>query len=207
MNQLHKNPFRIYEICFTFCTSIFLCLLLLSAQAVAGGGHSWDGIVVTQGNYQALQAIKHELIDFTGVLRSWNDSSTTSVCSGGWAGIKCLRGQVVAIQLPWKGLGGTISEKIGQLQNLRKLSLHDTSSPVRFPVPLAISRTCMESISSTTVSLVQSQLHLETALFSKILILAIISYLESSRLVLLSPPGSIGSISASIYSPVPFRLQ
>nr|VDD50436.1 unnamed protein product [Brassica oleracea] len=127
MNQLHKNPFRIYEICFTFCTSIFLCLLLLSAQAVAGGGggHSWDGIVVTQGNYQALQAIKHELIDFTGVLRSWNDSSTTSVCSGGWAGIKCLRGQVVAIQLPWKGLGGTISEKIGQLQNLRKLSLHD----------------------------------------------------------------------------------
>ncbi|RID79330.1 hypothetical protein BRARA_A02076 [Brassica rapa] len=128
MNQLHKNQFRIYEISFHFCKSIFLCLLLLSAQAVAGGGgggHSWDGIVVTQGNYQALQAIKHELIDITGVLRSWNDSSTTSVCSGGWAGIKCLRGQVVAIQLPWKGLGGTISEKIGQLQNLRKLSLHD----------------------------------------------------------------------------------
>ncbi|CAH8308753.1 unnamed protein product [Eruca vesicaria subsp. sativa] len=128
MNQLHKSPFRIYEISFNFCTSFFFCLLLLSAQAVAGGGgggHSWDGIVVTQGNYQALQAIKHELIDFTGVLRTWNDSSTTSVCSGGWAGIKCLRGQVVAIQLPWKGLGGTISEKIGQLQSLRKLSLHD----------------------------------------------------------------------------------
>ncbi|KAL0727922.1 hypothetical protein Bca4012_024015 [Brassica carinata] len=127
MNQLHKNPFRIYEISFHFCTSIFLCLLLLSAQAVAGGGggRSWDGIVVTQGNYQALQAIKHQLIDFNGVLRSWNDSSTTSVCSGGWTGIKCLRGQVVAIQLPWKGLGGTISEKIGQLQSLRKLSLHD----------------------------------------------------------------------------------
>lgn len=128
MNQLHRNSFRIYEISFNLCMSFFLCLLLLSAQAVAGGGvggHSWDGIVVTQGNYQALQAIKHQLIDFTGVLRSWNDSSTTSVCSGGWVGIKCLRGQVVAIQLPWKGLGGTISEKIGQLQSLRKLSLHD----------------------------------------------------------------------------------
>ncbi|KAF8052749.1 hypothetical protein N665_1513s0006 [Sinapis alba] len=128
MNQLHKSPFWIYDTSFNFCTSFFFCLLLLSAQAVAGGGggaHSWDGIVVTQGNYQALQAIKHELIDFTGVLRSWNDSSTTSVCSGGWTGIKCLRGQVIAIQLPWKGLGGTISEKIGQLQSLRKLSLHD----------------------------------------------------------------------------------
>lgn len=127
MNHLYKNPFRIYEISFHFCTSLLLCFLLFSAQAVAGGGgggHSWDGIVVTQANYQALQAIKHELIDFTGVLRSWNNSASSEVCSG-WAGIKCLRGQVVAIQLPWKGLGGTISEKIGQLGSLRKLSLHN----------------------------------------------------------------------------------
>ncbi|ESQ45339.1 hypothetical protein EUTSA_v10010123mg [Eutrema salsugineum] len=127
MSLLYRSPFRIFEFSFISCTSLLLCLSLLSAHAVAGGGgrHSWDGIVVTQANYQALQAIKHELIDFTGVLKSWNDSASTSVCSGGWAGIKCLRGQVVAIQLPWKGLGGTISEKIGQLQSLRKLSLHD----------------------------------------------------------------------------------
>ncbi|KAJ6772556.1 LEUCINE-RICH REPEAT RECEPTOR-LIKE PROTEIN KINASE IMK3-RELATED [Salix koriyanagi] len=46
-------------------------------------------------------------------------------CSGGWAGIKCAQGQVIVIQLPWKGLGGRITEKIGQLQQLRKLSLHD----------------------------------------------------------------------------------
>ncbi|KAG7628151.1 putative inactive leucine-rich repeat receptor-like protein kinase IMK2 RLK-Pelle-LRR-III family [Arabidopsis thaliana] len=127
MNHLYKNPFRIYEISFHFCASLLLCFLLFSAQAVAGGGgggHSWDGIVVTQANYQALQAIKHELIDFTGVLKSWNNSASSQVCSG-WAGIKCLRGQVVAIQLPWKGLGGTISEKIGQLGSLRKLSLHN----------------------------------------------------------------------------------
>uniref|UniRef100_A0A1J3JFR0 Putative inactive leucine-rich repeat receptor-like protein kinase IMK2 n=1 Tax=Noccaea caerulescens TaxID=107243 RepID=A0A1J3JFR0_NOCCA len=127
MNQLYKRPFLIFEVSFNFCTCLLLCLSLLSAQAVAGGngGHSWDGIVVTQANYQALQAIKHELIDFTGVLRSWNNSGSSGVCSGGWAGIRCLRGQVIAINLPWKGLGGTISEKIGQLQNLRKLSLHN----------------------------------------------------------------------------------
>ncbi|CAA7019283.1 unnamed protein product [Microthlaspi erraticum] len=127
MNQLHNRPFLNFEISFNFCTSLLLCLSLLSAQAVAGGsgGHSWDGIVVTQANFQALQAIKHELIDFTGVLRSWNNSGSSGVCSGGWAGIRCLRGQVIAINLPYKGLGGTISEKIGQLQNLRKLSLHN----------------------------------------------------------------------------------
>ncbi|CAN8268172.1 unnamed protein product [Cochlearia groenlandica] len=129
MNLFYQRPFRIYKISFSFFTSLVLCLSLLSAQALAGvggGGHTWDGIVVTQANYQALQAIKHELVDFTGVLRSWNNSaSSTMVCSGGWAGIRCLRGQVIAIQLPWKGLGGTISEKIGQLQSLRKLSLHN----------------------------------------------------------------------------------
>lgn len=45
----------------------------LSAQAVAGSHSRDDGIVVIgQANYQALQAIKHELINLTGVLRSWN---------------------------------------------------------------------------------------------------------------------------------------
>ncbi|VVB05383.1 unnamed protein product [Arabis nemorensis] len=140
MNQYYQNPFRIYEISFNFCTSLLLCLSLISAQAVAGGGHSWDGIVVTQANYQALQAIKHDLIDFTGVLRSWNNSASSGVCSGGWAGIRCLRGQVVAIQLPWKGLGGTISEKIGQLQNLRKLSLHNNAIAGSIPRSLGYLR-------------------------------------------------------------------
>ncbi|XP_038701755.1 probably inactive leucine-rich repeat receptor-like protein kinase IMK2 isoform X2 [Tripterygium wilfordii] len=85
---------------------------------------AWDGVMVTQADYQALRAIKRELVDFQGVLRSWNDSGY-GACSGGWAGIKCVKGQVIEIQLPWKGLGGGISEKIGQLQDLRMLSLHD----------------------------------------------------------------------------------
>ncbi|KAF2288464.1 hypothetical protein GH714_007677 [Hevea brasiliensis] len=84
----------------------------------------WDGIIVTQADYRALRAIKNDLIDFKGFLRSWNDSGY-GVCSGGWAGIKCVKGQVIAIQLPWRGLGGKISEKIGQLHALRRISMHD----------------------------------------------------------------------------------
>ncbi|CAA0835870.1 meristematic receptor-like kinase [Striga hermonthica] len=40
--------------------------------------------------------------------------------------------RVISIQLPWRGLSGTISENIGQLRALRRLSLHDNflSGPV-----------------------------------------------------------------------------
>ncbi|KAJ0087626.1 hypothetical protein Patl1_31433 [Pistacia atlantica] len=83
---------------------------------------SWDGVIVTQADFQSLQAIKHELIDFTGVLRSWNGSGS-GACSGGWTGIKCVKGQVIAIQLPFKGLGGRISEKIVRLTRLPSLTI------------------------------------------------------------------------------------
>ncbi|KAL6138940.1 hypothetical protein ACLB2K_064218 [Fragaria x ananassa] len=111
---------------------LFVQLLVFTYRLVLGGG---DGVVVTRADYLALRAFKQELIDFKGLLRSWNDSGV-GVCSGGWAGIKCVKGQVIAIQLPWKRLGGRISEKIGQLQGLRKLSLHD--NVLGGPVPLAL---------------------------------------------------------------------
>ncbi|XAR55782.1 Non-specific serine/threonine protein kinase [Bertholletia excelsa] len=101
---------------------IFLVLLFSASRLTSG--QRWDGVVVTQADFQALRALKHDFIDFKGILRSWNDSGL-GACSGGWAGIKCVKGQVIAIQLPWKGLGGRISEKIGQLQALRRISLHD----------------------------------------------------------------------------------
>lgn len=103
---------------------VWLAFFLLLLEAVSG--QVWDGVVVTQADFQALRAIKNELVDSKGVLRSWNDSGV-GACSGGWAGIKCVNGEVIAIQLPWRGLGGQISNKIGQLQSLRKLSLHDNA--------------------------------------------------------------------------------
>ncbi|KAL2250357.1 UNVERIFIED_CONTAM: putative leucine-rich repeat receptor-like protein kinase IMK3 [Sesamum indicum] len=112
-----------------FC--VFL-LLFFSFELVSG--KKWDGVIVTQADYQALKALKREFVDFRGVLNSWNDSGA-GACSG-WTGIKCVNGQVIAIQLPWKGLGGRISEKIGQLQALRRLSLHD--NVLVGPVPTSL---------------------------------------------------------------------
>ncbi|KAK4268520.1 hypothetical protein QN277_025170 [Acacia crassicarpa] len=120
---------------FTISFVLFLQVLTFTFQPVSGGGHAWDGVIVTQADYQALRAIKHEFIDPRGVLRSWNDSGI-GACSGSWAGIKCVKGQVIAIQLPWRGLGGRISEKIGSLQALRKLSLHD--NVLGGPVPWSL---------------------------------------------------------------------
>ncbi|CAA6662540.1 unnamed protein product [Spirodela intermedia] len=70
-------------------------------------GQPWDGVVITQADYQGLQAFKRGLVDRRGFLRSWNDSG------------------VISIQLPWRGLGGRISDGIAQLTALRKLNLHD----------------------------------------------------------------------------------
>ncbi|OWM67089.1 probably inactive leucine-rich repeat receptor-like protein kinase IMK2 [Punica granatum] len=105
----------------------FLFFLFLAVPiAPSSSSREWDGVIVTQADYQALLAIRSELVDPHGVLRSWNGSAL-GACSGGWAGIKCAQGQVIVIQLPWKGLGGRISEKIAQLGALRRLSLHDNS--------------------------------------------------------------------------------
>ncbi|KAG5060515.1 hypothetical protein AAZX31_01G115000 [Glycine max] len=117
------------------CLPFFLFLLASTSTIQHVSGHLWDGVVVTQADFQALRVIKNELIDFKGVLKSWNDSGV-GACSGGWAGIKCVNGEVIAIQLPWRGLGGRISEKISQLQSLRKLSLHDNA--LGGPVPLTL---------------------------------------------------------------------
>ncbi|XP_071917909.1 probable leucine-rich repeat receptor-like protein kinase IMK3 [Coffea arabica] len=79
----------------------------------------------------------HELVDPKGFLRSWNNSGI-GACSGGLAGIKCARRLVIVIQLPWKGLGGRVTEKIGQLQALRKLSLHDNAIGGAIPSSLGL---------------------------------------------------------------------
>ncbi|KAK3032863.1 hypothetical protein RJ639_037040 [Escallonia herrerae] len=113
--------------------SLIFMLLLFASRRVSG--KLFDGKIVTQSDYQALKAFKQELVDTKGILGSWNDSGN-GACSGGWVGIKCVNGHVIAIQLPWKGLGGRISEKIGRLQWLRRLSLHD--NVLGGPVPTSL---------------------------------------------------------------------
>ncbi|XP_019158267.1 PREDICTED: probable leucine-rich repeat receptor-like protein kinase IMK3 isoform X2 [Ipomoea nil] len=108
---------------FLYAQFVFLFqLLMCRVQLVCT--QAWDGVFVTQNDYQALQGLKHDFVDPEGFLKSWNGSGY-GACSGGWVGIKCAQGQVIVIDLPNKGLGGRISENIGQFQALRKLSLHD----------------------------------------------------------------------------------
>ncbi|CAD5170824.1 unnamed protein product [Musa acuminata subsp. malaccensis] len=111
---------------------LHIALSLLLALPSRASIESWDGIIISQADYQGLQAFKHALDDPRGLLRSWNDTGLDA-CSGAWLGIKCVMGKVIAIQLPWRGLGGHISEKIGQLSALRKLSLHDNSIGGQIP--------------------------------------------------------------------------
>ncbi|GER26648.1 leucine-rich repeat receptor-like protein kinase family protein [Striga asiatica] len=108
----------------------FFLFLLPFLKIFLVSGQQWDSLMIAQSDYNALNALKHELIDSRGVLRSWN-RTTINPCLG-WAGIKCVKARVIAIQLPWRGLSGQISEKIGQLRALRRLSLHDNllSGPV-----------------------------------------------------------------------------
>ncbi|KAL9226728.1 hypothetical protein vseg_002506 [Gypsophila vaccaria] len=112
---------------------ISLLFLISAPKAVSQSGY--DGVVITQEDYQGLQALKRELIDPKGFLKSWNDTGF-GACSGGWAGIKCAKGQVIVIQLPWKYLGGRLSDKISEFQALRKLSLHD--NVISGPIPSSL---------------------------------------------------------------------
>ncbi|KAL5206059.1 hypothetical protein ABZP36_034268 [Zizania latifolia] len=121
------------------CCSALLLILLPSLAAAAAAHHhphaAGDGVVISQADYQGLQAIKHDLSDPYGFLRSWNDTGL-GACSGAWAGIKCVQGKVVAITLPWRGLAGRLSERIGQLTQLRRLSLHDNA--IAGPIPTSL---------------------------------------------------------------------
>ncbi|XP_006649935.2 probably inactive leucine-rich repeat receptor-like protein kinase IMK2 [Oryza brachyantha] len=103
--------------------------------AVPVGGQSPDGVVIAQADLQGLQAIRQALVDPRGFLRGWNGTGLDA-CSGSWAGVKCVRGKVVAIQLPFKGLAGALSDKVGQLTALRKLSLHDNALGGQLPASL-----------------------------------------------------------------------
>jgi Leucine-rich repeat (LRR) protein len=116
-----------------------MLLLLLAAAAVPARGQRSDGVVIAQADLQGLQAIRQALVDPRGFLAGWNGTGLDA-CSGGWAGIKCAQGKVVAIQLPFKGLAGALSDKVGQLTALRRLSFHDNIIGGQVPAALGFLR-------------------------------------------------------------------
>ncbi|KAL8152356.1 hypothetical protein V2J09_010116, partial [Rumex salicifolius] len=111
--------------CVVFLSLLFsLHLIAFSSPYIASAQQTGDGVIVSHSDFQALLAFKREA-DPRGVsLRSWN-GTRNGACSGDWTGVKCVKGHVVALQLPFKGLGGVITAQIGLLRGLRRLSLHD----------------------------------------------------------------------------------
>jgi len=186
--QFHESAsiLVIYALFFSFAHLLFLSPKLAIAQ-------QGDGVSITLSDFQALLAIKRELIDQRGTLKSWN-GSRNSACSGSWAGIKCIKGQVVALQLPFKALGGRISSKIGLLKELRKLSLHDNL--IRGTIPSSIGSLPnlrgLYLFNNRLSGLIP--LLLGAPLSFKLLILATIFLLGLCLLPLLALPGFIGSI-------------
>ncbi|RCV45230.1 hypothetical protein SEVIR_9G440900v4 [Setaria viridis] len=118
---------------------LLLLLLLAAAAAMPARGQRSDGVVIAQADLQGLQAIRQALVDPRGFLSGWNGTGLDA-CSGGWAGIKCARGKVVAIQLPFKGLAGSLSDKVGQLTALRRLSFHDNIIGGQVPAAIGFLR-------------------------------------------------------------------
>ncbi|KAK1644622.1 hypothetical protein QYE76_062427 [Lolium multiflorum] len=118
------------------CSS-FSTLLISTANAAHHVRAAGDGVIISQADYQGLQAIKHDLADPYGFLRSWNDTGI-GACAGHWpwAGIKCVPWHGLAITLPWRGLAGRLSDRVGQLVALRRLSIHDNAIAGAIPPSL-----------------------------------------------------------------------
>jgi Leucine-rich repeat (LRR) protein len=96
---------------------MFPLLLLLLCHATASSSSPRH-----TGDEGALVAFKSKISGHSGVLGSWNQS--TSYCS--WEGVTCgtrHRWRVVALDLSSQGLAGTISPAIGNLTFLRSLNL------------------------------------------------------------------------------------
>ncbi|KAJ8425714.1 hypothetical protein Cgig2_009485 [Carnegiea gigantea] len=123
-NQHHRLKIKPTSKLHQLALFFILCFHIFILSTPSATGQQGDGMPVSLSNFQALQSIRLELIDPRGALQTW-EGSRNGTCSGSWAGIKCIKGQVVAIHLPFKSLGGSISSKIGMLKELRRLSLHD----------------------------------------------------------------------------------
>ncbi|KAL6839027.1 hypothetical protein ACP4OV_031081 [Aristida adscensionis] len=99
-----------------------LLLLLLSTTATIRAAASSPSTGHDGGDKRALGAFRAKISNHSGVLASWNQS--TSYCS--WEGVTCgkrHRWRVVALDLSSQGLVGTISPAISNLTFLRSLNL------------------------------------------------------------------------------------
>jgi len=125
-------------------TMLLLLLLLLTTAATTNCAAASSSSTGHGSDVGALLSFKEKISHHSGVLDSWNQS--TSYCS--WEGVTCgtrHRWRVVALNLNSQGLTGTISPAIGNLTFLRSLNL--SSNTLQGVIPPSIgSLMCLRRI-------------------------------------------------------------
>ncbi|KAG2641258.1 hypothetical protein PVAP13_2KG167800 [Panicum virgatum] len=114
---------------------LLLLLLLLTTAATTNCAAASSSSTGHGSDVGALLSFKEKISHHSGVLDSWNQS--TSYCS--WEGVTCgtrHRWRVVALNLNSQGLTGTISPAIGNLTFLRSLNL--SSNTLQGVIPPSI---------------------------------------------------------------------
>ncbi|KAG0542131.1 hypothetical protein BDA96_02G076500 [Sorghum bicolor] len=117
-------------------------LLLISAMAITSAAaalYPSSGHGTWPNDERALVAFKAKISGHSGVLDSWNQS--TSYCS--WEGVTCgrrHRWRVVGLNLSSQDLAGTISPAIGNLTFLRLLDLRYNSLQGEIPASIGYLR-------------------------------------------------------------------
>ncbi|KAI5079553.1 hypothetical protein GOP47_0005032 [Adiantum capillus-veneris] len=123
--NLHKIPFLFLHICISSVGHVMVerrqlgvvsILLLLSTIFVHA--LSPDG--------QALLKFKLAITSSDGTLANWNEDDKDPCL---WPGVTCnlQTKQVIALNLPFRQLSGSIAPSLGNLTQLRKLGLHHNS--------------------------------------------------------------------------------
>ncbi|KAI5068329.1 hypothetical protein GOP47_0017152 [Adiantum capillus-veneris] len=134
-DMIRRRYRSLFLLFFMLCSLSSQVISAVSARATLRASSSTNSSVV-DSDLAALVAMKAALIDYKGILQSWN-TSRGSACGGGWVGVKCEAGRIIAIHLPSKGLGGQLAAEIGQLSYLRQLSVHTNAITGAIPVSIS----------------------------------------------------------------------
>ncbi|XP_073289968.1 uncharacterized protein [Primulina huaijiensis] len=84
---------------------------------------------------QALLSFKVNLHDPRGMMDGWEASTPAAPCD--WSGILCADGRVHELRLPRMQLSGRLSDQLGNLRQLRRISLHSNNLNGSIPSSLS----------------------------------------------------------------------
>ncbi|PPD75842.1 hypothetical protein GOBAR_DD27229 [Gossypium barbadense] len=105
---------------------IFFFLTLFTFNLVIPFCSAQHHSTVTLSEIQALTSFKRSVFsDPFGVLDGWDESTPSAPCD--WRGVVCYNRRVFELRLPRLQLGGRLTDRLCELRELRKLSLHSNN--------------------------------------------------------------------------------